>query len=321
MQLAQAQDIGRDYHPRFHPIERKKPFVFTPSHDTILKEAISPYHLLTSEQTTRLLYSSGTLKTVKSYLNAMTDVKLTQSLCLPTARGRRPFLYFLGTAGRKTLRDEGVETSIYFEKADLQTRSYGWLMHLLETNDFLISAAILEKSVPGIHLEEWEHDFAIAKNPPTTLNIDGKTAQVHPDGFLHFTISKNGKTKHARFLLELDRGTESEGKLRRKIRDFLVLHDREALQTRFRGNVLTILFATTAGERRVERLRQITREELEAFDKTIGAKSFRNQMFKFAAIPPLMNSPLDPRTLFCEPFWLAPKDNSTNRKVALIDVS
>jgi len=321
MQLAQAQDIGRDYHPRFHLVERKKPFVFTPSHDTILKEAISKYHLLTSEQITRLLYSSGTLKTVKAYLTAMTDVKLTQSLTLPTAKGRRPFVYFLGAAGRKTLREEGVETPVYFEKADLQTRSYGWLMHLLETNDFLISAATLEKAVPGIHLEEWEHDFAIAKTPPTALSTDGKLAQVHPDGFLHHTITNGSTIKHARFLLELDRGTESEGKLRKKIRDILILHDRQSLQTRFRGNVLTILFATTAGERRVTRLRQITREELDAVDKTIGATSYRNQMFKFAAIPPLMQPPLTPMKLFCDPLCLVPKDNGTNRKVALIDLT
>lgn len=82
-----------------------------------------------------------------------------------------------------------------------------------------------------------------------------------------------------------------------------------------------MLFATTAGERRVQRLRQITREEIEAFDKTIGAKSYRNQMFKFAAIPPLMQPSLNPMTLFCEPFWFVPKDNGTNRKVALIDLT
>lgn len=161
----------------------------------------------------------------------MTQVILTQSMTLPTAKGRRPHVFFLGTLGRKTLRDEDTETPVYFEKAALQTPSYGWLMHLLETNDFMINAATLEKSVPEVHLEEWEHDFAIAKTSPTALNTDGKVAQVHPDGFLHFTITKGITTKHARFLVELDRGTESEGKLRKKIRDILILHDREALQT------------------------------------------------------------------------------------------
>jgi Replication-relaxation len=154
MEFAQAQDIAGYNRRRYRTVNRKRPFVFTPSHDTILKDAINRYHLLTSEQITRLLYSSGTIKTVKAYLTAMTDVRLTQSLSLPTVRGRRPHLYFLGTLGRKALRDEDIDIPIYFEQADLQTRSYGWLMHLLETNDFLISGATLEKTIPEIHLEE-----------------------------------------------------------------------------------------------------------------------------------------------------------------------
>jgi hypothetical protein len=44
-------------------------------------------------------------------------------------------------------------------------------------------------------------------------------------------------------------------------------------------------------------------------------------MFKFAALSPLMNTTLDPQTIFCEPFWYTPKDNETNRKIALIDLS
>src|SRR5690348_4760610 len=114
------------------PMQRSaaKPF-HTGVLDRILKEAIYPYHLLTARQITRLLHPTaklGNLTTIQARLKALTDAKYLTAAHLPTADGVRPYVYCLGQAGRKILRDEGFDIDIYFEKADLQTRSYGWFM-------------------------------------------------------------------------------------------------------------------------------------------------------------------------------------------------
>ncbi len=51
---------------------------------------------------------------------------------------------------------------------------------------------------------------------------------------------------------------------------------------------------TTAGERRVEKMRHLARTELKAFDKTITETSHRNQIFRFAGVPPAHESTARP---------------------------
>jgi Replication-relaxation len=296
------------------------PLVLSGVLDKILKEAVYPYHLLTAKQITRLLYPTeklGMHTTIKNRLKQLTDAKYLTAAHLPTADGVRPFVYYLGLQGRKLLKEEGYTIDTFFEKADLQTRSYGWFMHLLETNNFLIQAAILEKAVPSIHLFDWQHDFTIAANPILTTDPKGERVEIKPDGFLDFryTFGKEAEPRTRRFcfLVELDRGTESDEKFRRKIRYYLIAHEQEKLTPHFHTKQLTIIFPTTAGARRVEKMRQLTRRELGDSKED----SYRNQMFKFTAIPPLMQLPQDSKTLFCTPLWLL---SYGTQEAALIDL-
>jgi len=301
--------------------QRGKTFVLSGVLDKILKSALYPYHLLTAKQITRLLYPTeklGMHTTIKNRLKQLTDAKYLTAAHLPTADGVRPFVYCLGLYGKKTLRDEGYTIDTFFEKADLQTRSYGWFMHLLENNNFLIQAAILEKANPAIHLFDWQHDLTIATHPPAAIDPKGKRIEIQPDGFLDFryTFGKvsGQKTRRDCFLVELDRGTESAEKFRRKIRSYLTAHEQEKLTGHFHTRQLTIIFPTTAGARRVEKMRQLTRLEL----GDTKEDSYRNRMFKFVAVPPLMQQPIDPKTLFCTPAWLSPYGT---KEAALIDLS
>lgn len=288
--------------------------------DKILKDALAPYYLLTAKQITRLLYPTaklGMYTTIKQRLARLTRAEFLTVAHLPTAEGVRPFVYCLGYNGRKLLKNDGYTTTTFFEKTDLKTRSYGWFMHLLETNDFLIQAAILEKSDPAVFLFDWQHDFAIAANSIATSDQTGKRVEIKPDGFLDFrstnTRESEQKTKRFCFLVELDRGTERDEKFRQKIRNYLTAHEQEKLTTHFRTKQLTIIFPTTAGARRVEKMRYLTRLEL----GDTKEDSYRNQMFKFAAVPPLMQQPQDSKTLFCTPAWLAPYGT---KEAALIEL-
>jgi hypothetical protein len=307
---------GSDRMPK-RAIKPTKPFVFGIPHDTILKRAIYPYHLVTTEQVIRLLYRKGTYTTAMTHLKAMRDNKYVQYSFLPTLRGNRPYLHFLGPAGKKALKAEGMDLVTYFEKAELDSLSYGWKMHVLELNDFLIAAATLSKSVPTITLVDWLHDFTIARNPPASLNTHGQVAEVHPDGFVHFThtLTRDGRerTRHYRFLVELDRGSESEDKIRRKIRDYLTIFEHGGLHTQFNAYTakgeqapLIILFPTTTGAQRVAILRKYLRLELKAHKPDIKEDSWINRMFKVASVPPLLSEQPDPKSMFCAPFWTSP---------------
>jgi hypothetical protein len=305
-----------------------KPFL-TKALERIVTEAVYSYHLLTARQITRLLYPSeklGMFTTIKTRLKALTDAKYLTAAHLPTAEGVRPYVYCLGLAAKKYLRDEGTSVAIWFEKAELESRSPGWYYHILELNDFLITAAILEKSLPTLTLVEWEHDFTIAKDPPQSLKKDGKLAQVHPDGFLHLahtitTADSETKTRHYRFLVELDRGTESDEKFKKKIRDYLMLSQQGALQERFHGQRLVYLFPTTAGARRVAKMRELAKRELATHDKTIVQSSYQNQQFKFASVPPLLADQPDAQILFTTPCWYVPIDGETDTPYSLIELS
>lgn len=305
---------------------KKKPFLFGLHHDNILKRAIFPYHLVTPQQVTQLLYSKGTIQTVKGYLTDMYREKLVQRIVLATQIGKRPYAYFLGLKARKILKDEGVTIDTSFELEELQSRSYGWIMHLLELNSFLIAAATLEKSIPAIQLTDWLHDFTLARNPPAAVKRDGTVAEVKPDGFLHFVhtliLAGQEKTRHYRFLVELDRGSESEEKFRKKIRDYWIISEHGELHKRFQAkptNRFIVIFPTTAGEKRVELMRHYARTELKALKADIREDSYANIMFQFASIPPLMSEQPEQQALFCAPIWTPPYHESA-QKTTLIEL-
>jgi hypothetical protein len=323
-----AYSESQQYLPGVEPLSRNQPVIpiLTGVQYKIIKDALYPYHLLTARQITRLLYPTeklGNFTTIKTRLKALTDAKYLIAAHLPTAEGVRPYVYALGLNGRKSLSAEGYEITIIFEKNELETRSPGWYFHLLELNDFLISAATLEAREPSLHLSEYLHDFTIHKNPPAAFKKDGKLVQVTPDGFLHFIhtlrVAEQERRRHYRILVELDRGSESEQKIKEKIRSYLVLFEAGNLHAHFKAynakgeqQPLMIVFPTTDGESRVEALRDYTRTELKAYKEDVKASSFVNTMFKFASVPALMQPALDPKTLFCAPIWHTPYGDATH---------
>jgi hypothetical protein len=298
---------------------------YTGTLDRILKEAIYPYHLLTARQITRLLYPTkpGNLTAVQTRLKALADAKLLNAAHLPTAERVRPYVYFFAQAARKLLQEEGYEINIYFQPSEVETRSPGWYYHLLEVNNFDIAAATLEKFVPTVQISNFLHDFTIAKNPPASIKKDSKIIKINPDSFLQFKYQKGERTLYFRFFLELDRGTESRSTIIEKVIAYLTLFQAGILHKYLdipSERKLIVLFATTAGEKRVEYLREATRDAFKAYDETISATSYRNQQFFFASIPALMQEQPTPETIFCSPFWYLALDNETNQKNPLIDL-
>lgn len=310
---------GSEAMPRTAATESStKPFILSGVLDKILKEAISPYHFLTARQITRLLYPTekqGMFTTIKARLKDLTDAKYVYAFHMKTANGIHPYVYCLGMRGRKYLLAEGLDILVYYEPFEVASKTYGTLAHTLELNDFLISAATIHKAAPDFHLYAFLHDFAIKTNPATTLDQKGKVVQIAPDGFLDIRST----TRRYCYLVEHDRGHIGDDRMKKKFTDYLSSWKQQKLREHYNTlKHLEILFPTSAGVKRVERMRDLCRQVLITLDEKDRA-FFRN-LFKFTAVPPLLEQPLDSKTLFFSPLWLTAYGEPTDTH-ALIDLT
>lgn len=278
-------------------------FQVTGVHDRILKEAFYRFHFLTAPQVTRLLYSMGTIKTVQAHLKKLSDASYLHSFHLPTPQGQRPFVYCLGRKGKKYLEQVGLETAVYYLPSEQEQKSYGFLMHVLELNDFLITAAILNKSVPSLSLFDLQHDLLLKRSPLVVTQEKGKQKDLIPDGWLEVRQKRdNGRERRYCFWVELDRGSHNNQDFREKLADTLRCIEQGGHTKRFGVQAVVVCFVTTAGTTRLDKMRQLARLEL----GSVPPESAKNRLLTFGTLPPYGQPWLDAEKVFCQPMWYSP---------------
>jgi Replication-relaxation len=278
-------------------------FQVTGVHDRILKQAFYPFHFLTAPQVTRLLYSMGTIKTVQAHLKKLADASYLHSFHLPTPEGQRPFVYCLGRRGKKYLEDEGLDTAVYYLPSEQEQKSYGFLMHTLELNDFLITASLLPKSNPTLSLFNLEHDLLLKRTPLLVTDGKGKTKELIPDAWLEMRQKRdNGRERRYCFWVELDRGSHNNQDFREKLADTLRCIEQGGHTKRFGVQAVIVCFATTAGAARLEKMRQLARMELGNSNQDAP----KNRILKFGTLPPYGQPWRDAVSVFCQPMWYSP---------------
>ena len=302
-------------------VKRKKRFIPDPHHERIL-EAIYRYHFLTVEQVTRLLYSPGSLTTVRAYLYEMAQAKYLMYCYLPrpTPLGSVPKIYTLARAGINYLRAQGYDVPTRFHPSEQEEKSYLFLRHTLAVNDVLIAAANLEKHYPAISLYASLHERVLKRREPIkvtygVLDAAGKpmvdkdskqlqeTIRLIPDAFLDFRITQPdlGKTYRYSVLLELDRATIEERPFRKKIRGLLAFIKSSQSITHFGAKLPTIAFVNAVGgTKRREQMKRWTEAEL----KRSKEPYFWTQLFMFTDLKE--DEAIDPETLFLSPVWYMP---------------
>ena len=252
-------------------------------------------------------------------LKALTDAKYLHSFYLPLPTKQRPYVYALGYKGRKFIREAELDTDIYYLPSEQQQKSYGWLTHLLEVNDICIAARLLEKQLPALYLFDWQHDLVLKRQPFETIDEKGKPVRAIPDALFDFRVKREGK-KDARFFLwlEHDRGEESNEKFKKKLRDIMRIVEQGVHTERYGAQRVIIMVTTSAGARRVEKMRLLARIEF----GSVAEESYKNQMFRFASVPAFMErSLIEPQRLFCEgDIWLSPYGDS-EKPGKLLDLS
>src|SRR5579884_3300088 len=111
-------------------------------------------------------------------------------------------------------------------------------------------------------------------------------------------------------MVELDRGTESSKKFKRKIRGLLAVVFSNQYEELFHTKAVTIAFATTALGTRLATMRSWVKQELTQLQKLA-----ESSLFLFTKLP---EGDLDPKTLFLAPTWYLPDDE---RLMPLLDLT
>ncbi len=281
------------------------PFQMRPIYDVLLRGddqvgvGLHQLNLATAEQLCRLHYSPGSIKTVKRRLKAMADAGYVQADAIPVKYvgvQRKLFsahyYYTLGPLGAKYLEVLGFDVSESW-RASKEVNKHGlFVEHTLELNDVIIAAAMVARADQRFYLGSFTHERVLKRQPYKTT-ADGKQIALIPDAFLDFRHV--GSELHFSVLLEHDRGTEEQFYFKRKIRGYLQLLKTEDYRTMFGTRRITVAFTTFQGERRLEQMRNWTRQVLASSNEPQNVGS----VFRFAALP----QPLYPGTAWLEARW------------------
>ncbi len=292
--------------------------------DGDILQAVYCYQYLTVQQITRLFFSVHSQRSQNhagQYLKRLAEAQWLVRFPLPaTQKGNRAYVYTLAYKGVKYLHTLGFDVSLSYRQAK-PAPSYQHMQHTLCLNDVLIAAALLTRRVPSVVLADMQHEWMLKQKPlhvpsPDTPGENRKptgwqVTTVIPDAWLDFRLSLNGITYQTAVWLELDRGSEEQKQFRRKVRGLYHASCSETYRQEFGAQTIIIAFATTAGEKRREQLRQWTKQELSLLQTIADA-----DLLLFTSLPP--TDDLDPEWLFLSPVWLTPL---TNTPVPLLDLS
>jgi hypothetical protein len=264
-------------------------YVLHTAEEKILRTfTIYPY--LTVLQVTRCLYSNGSTRYVSARLKALYERKLLHRLTRETIN--HPYVYCLGIRGIRYVQALGCDIPA-FHPSEHTTHKPMFLRHTLAVNDFLIAAATLPGSNPDITVHDIKHDLALKRTQTSVV----------PDGWIDFRI--NEKTQLC-IWLEMDMGTMDQKPFRKKISS-LIDFSRQSYEQVFGTPSLTIVFATPAGEQRLNNILNWTQKELTDRQSETDA-----DLFRFLCIP---EQDLCPEHVFLSPVCVRPFDTC---RVAII---
>ncbi len=129
---------------------------------------------------------------------------------------------------------------------------------------------------------------------PIKVRFNGEQISVVGDGWLDFRYRVGIDTYQTAVWLELDRNSEFSRQFKRKVRGLLAAVTSPAYQEQFGTDIVTIAFATPAGETRIHAMKTYVMEVL-----TEMGRMHEASLFVFTSLP----QELDPKILFTTPVW------------------
>lgn len=265
----------------------------TPAQLRIL-QALSSYHYLTQPQINLAAgYAVSSASRCQSHIRALVASGFVDRRLIPGIElGQRPYLYTLSTAGWRMVAD--IEPP-RFRPAEFKELTLPTLQHTLTLNDVLISATRFTTNNTDISLVRSIHDLALAHSrakvtfyasTPSGSRIQ-ETVSINPDAFIEFSLqlAQAKKKLYKSLLLEIDRGTQVSKENERKLRRKMIAYVHYAVpggeyQKQFAAENITIIYITTAGEKRRKQLLSWCADELSK-----QQLEYASGMFRFVDLP------------------------------------
>jgi hypothetical protein len=295
--------------PRYYRVEKYPPIRIGRPKRLIL-EAIGKFHYLTAQQSTLLLFSSGSLTYTQDHLKELFHAGYVRRIFLPksTPLGSSLAIYALDNAGYRYLQGLGLAPEGRFRPSEQAKREELYLEHTLAANSCLILPLRLAKQNPNVRVAEVITERQMKKSHPVRVKDPagnkGESVYVVPDGWYKLIV--DDKYEYP-FAVELDRGTIlDKDKWKRKIRSLLE-YEKSAYQELFGTSYLTVLFIVP-DQKRLEIALKWSEDEL----KRLHAEH-QADLFRFAAFDP--HKVDDVHGIFYGPVWTRPFGG---RQVSLI---
>jgi len=275
-----------------------KPYVPNAKATDILK-GINRFFYLSPEQVNRRFWVGNNLTTAKAILKTLADKKNEYAETVMLHRGSDPrgkdsYIYRLGVAGLKHLRDSHESVPRRLRHTDFPKRDH--LTHLLHVNDVLIAAELLERDQEAVLLTAFEHDRVLKSQPFLVTLHNGKMATLIPDSVMHFAYydTADGTPEPHYVVLELDLGATRDYWIEKaeKYCSFL-----PAFQERYQSLSLTLAVVTPKGEQHMQNLRLWTQQ---VFTRLGMAKSSFAGSILFTGMDAATT---DPTAFFLAPIW------------------
>jgi hypothetical protein len=285
---------------------RKKPFVITPRYEEII-HAILLHRGLTAEQVRKLFYGRS-LSFVQTIMLELVEQKYLCRTLFPHVKpGTSSYVYSLGTRAIPYL----ISRDLYIEGfKPVKSGNYYTLLHLLQLNDFAISARLLPRVSSDVVLTSWLHEWQL-KQRPVSAEVNNTQVSSVPDLWFDFTVRAGSQKKPCQMpvWVEIDMGTEWGQKFKNKLCDIVLLVTDLAHEKRFGVQNITVAFATSGTAKRRDLMRQHMKAVLQELDRLNYADVFLCASLK---------QELEPEQVFLSPIWYTPINDTP---LSLLDLS
>ena len=234
--------------------------------DTNIIKAVYSLGILTSEHIEALFFSSRNSETrsrrsaCQRRLQLLFHHQFLRRLNRPLipGEGRAPFVYALDEAGVCLVaRELGVHQSELAHKGTGEGQSQLFIEHSLATNDFRVALLLLARS-KNWRITNWVSDTtfktkAYRKRVPF-YSQGSRLVRVFPDGYFRLSF---GVGKSAHYFLEVDRGTMSNERFKRKMEAYASFRSSGLSESSFATKNFRVLTVTTS-RKRLENLKRVT---------------------------------------------------------------
>lgn len=245
-------------------------------------EAVYHHRVLSQGQIERLIFTGTHRSVAQRRLSLLYDHGYLDRRFLPRIGGlvTSPILYLLDKKGSEYLLSHRGYDDIRWRPND-NSLGYEHIEHLLAINTFRIEMTLACR-MNGLPLQTWLDDTTLKQDYDRVhLPRSARPVAVIPDAY--FTIATPKGDTH--FFLELDRGTMTSKRFKRKVLAYIAYASSGLAEKRF-GTTKFRVLTVTESEKRAENLKTAT--------EGVGGK----RRFWFGTL-----AALTAETILTEPMW------------------